>query len=356
MPRERTAVESSAEQAFRVQTGVDISAQNANREQQLTERFSAAGLDAVNRNGNGFAQELLRAADSGDIRTMALLSSCANFRQEDFDLALSGRLVDVAMLNSNAGHVLDTAKAADAAFFISNDQTYRLLYYSVDNQTRAAMDRITTNSDMAQWGGQFSNLEAQLERLPSFTPQVHENFELFVGKVEYTQMRREQGATIQEIGAEIFNVNNREELLDVARQHLPEFLVRRLERAMDYVASDASTGVEAGQIMQENLQMAIEILNMLMEQAQLSKELQDGISEIITEENRKKDEEKYSTIAERMPEGLLREIGDSKDAIEFMEILSGATTYSPEKAAERLEQLISDNSEIREGFARFLVG
>lgn len=95
---------------------------------------------------------------------------------------------------------------------------------------------------------------------------------------------------------------------------------------------------------------------MLMEQANVSKELQDGISEIIKEEERKRDEEKYAAIADRMPEGLLREIGDSKDAIEFMEILSGATSYSPERAAERLEQLISENSEIREGFARFLVG
>ncbi len=163
----------------------------------------------------------------------------------------------------------------------------------------------------------------------------------------YNMGMRNQDANLEDILAALRSTSQ-EEFEKYARRFLTDIqMAQILQRAQD-IAEAASPGVEAGSIMQENIKMAVDILFMLMEQSNLS--------EIVAEENRKKDSEKYASIAERMPEGLLREIGDSPDAIEFMEILSGATSLSPEKAAERMESLIAGNAEIREGLASFLVG
>ncbi len=136
-----------------------------------------------------------------------------------------------------------------------------------------------------------------------------------------------------------------------ARRFLTEQQFAAIQMRVADISEDTSGGSEAEQIMQETVKQAIEQLRSQMEDLQFSEELQEKLDEIIKEEESRKDEEKYATISERMPEGLAREIGTSEDAIEFLEMLSGVRSYD----SARINALLSNNGgEIANGFYRFL--
>lgn len=350
---QRAITQNNMEQVIQLRTGVDISQRNPNAREDLAHVLETGGSSVFSSHAEGFAGEITRLASINDTAGAFVIMNAQSIPDSLIDFDVASKPMQVQDLFAGSENWLQSAQMRINAATMSLDVNYRFLHDTAPEPARLAVDSAFTEFTGPQLVLKLQQIELQYQGI--LTSEQSGRFGLLVGNVSYVQEMIREGKSWEEI-VPIFNCDTREKFIAEASQHLDTYALNRILQVIDYVAADTSQGIETGQIMQENLKAAVEILNMLMEQANVSKELQDGISEIIKEEERKRDEEKYAAIADRMPEGLLREIGDSKDAIEFMEILSGATSYSPERAAERLEQLISENSEIREGFARFLVG
>lgn len=346
MRLQESRANNKAQEIVEFRTGVDLSQPNA--AEQLARSFEGSGSSLVSSHASDFSEEIIRSRNAGNDRNSNLLLTAMEIRDAELDRRTAGGILDRSLDLAESDRLVESAETLALAATVSRDVSFREFRASLSPAHARQFNQILETTPFSLLPSALRGFESLYQH--QFSAQQSEQMSLMIGKIRGMEIMFEQGRTWEEISG-VFDCRTRDEFMEEASKYLDEFQLRSIEQAMDYVAEDTSSGSEAEQIMQETVKQAIEQLRSQMEDMQFSRELQESLDRIIEEEESRKDGEKYSSIAERMPEGLAREIGTSDGAVEFLEMLSGVRPYDSARVAE----LFSNNGgEIAGGFARFL--
>ncbi|MEW5996595.1 MAG: hypothetical protein AB1657_03305 [Candidatus Micrarchaeota archaeon] len=113
--------------------------------------------------------------------------------------------------------------------------------------------------------------------------------------------------------------------------------------------AEMGAGTEIEKLTQEVIARMIEEVRTIAEDMEFSRKLKEDLDKVIEEENEKNEAEKYSSIAEAIPEQFLATVGLSEDSKTLAEMLSGVREYD----AGVVREILSSNPELAENVARF---
>ena len=343
---QKTAEANTATELVRTVIGADVSQENPNAREELARVLGAAGPSVFSSHADGFSGEFVRLASINDITNAWVVLTAWNIKDSQIDMSLASKPIGMQNLFADSGNYLESALMRLNGAIISLDVNYRHLISNAPEPVRRSLESAFAECNLWELPRELRNIELQYQHI--MTPELSNRFSLLTGNVLFTQEMVARGKPWEEI-VPIFSCDTMREFLEEASKHLDAYTLNKIVQVMDYIASDTSTGTEVERLTQEVIARMIEEVRAIAEELEFSKKLREDLDKVIEEENEKKEEEKYSSIAEAIPEQFLATVGLSEDSKTLAEMLSGVREYD----SSVVKEILVSNPELAENVARF---